>query len=76
MTKLRALVDMSLRKSADEFVQDEETGETVTNPAWEEWYNWKAGETFEAPPNLMVALALKRGIAEEVTAKKGGADDD
>ena len=54
-TKLRALTDMSLRKSAD-----------PKSPAYQEWFDWKAGEVFEAPPNLKVDLALARGIAEVV----------
>jgi uncharacterized protein YaiE (UPF0345 family) len=56
--KLKALTDMSLRKSAD-----------PNDPAYEEWYDWKAGETFDAPSNLKVDLALKRGIVEVVGKK-------
>jgi len=71
--KLRAIVDMSLRKSAEETIKDKD-GNVVPNPEWDEWYEWKAGDVFEAPPNLKVKLALQRGIAEEVKPKKGAAD--
>lgn len=53
--KLRAIVDMSLRKSPD-----------PNNPAYEQWHTWKAGTVFEPPAHLNVKRALERGIAEEV----------
>lgn len=53
--RLRALVDMSLRQSADS-----------TSPLYEQWHDWKAGEEFDAPANLDVDRAIARGIAEEV----------
>lgn len=59
MTKekqLRALVDMALRKSPDR-----------NSPQWAEFYEWPAGTVFTPPAHLKVDLALKRGIAEEVS---------
>lgn len=53
--KLKALTDLSLRKSAD-----------PKSPLYEEWFEWKAGETFTPPAHLKVELAIKRGIAEVV----------
>lgn len=51
-TKLRALVDMSLRKRPD--------------PKCNEWFTWPAGAVFEPPAHLDVRRAVERGIAEEV----------
>ncbi len=51
--KLRALTDMSLRKSAD-----------PENPKYQEWHEWPKGRVFTPPPNLNVTRALERGIAE------------
>lgn len=52
--KLRALVDLSLRKSGDPL-----------SPEWAEWHNWPAGTVFDAPEHMRTDLALKRGIAEK-----------
>lgn len=54
---LRALTDLSLRKSAD-----------PKSPLYEQWHEWKAGEVFTPPAHMRVDLALARGIAEEVKA--------
>lgn len=53
--KLKAMVDMSLRKSSD-----------PASSLYGEWYEWQVGEIFEPPPHMDVARALARGIAEEV----------
>lgn len=55
--QFRALVDMSLRRSAD-----------PAAPAYQEWHEWKAGDVFTAPANLNVKRALERGLMEEVKA--------
>ena len=57
--KLRALTDLSLRQSAN-----------PREAAYQEWYEWKAGEEFEPPPHLDIERALARGIigyVEEVS---------
>ena len=53
--KLRALTRLSLRKSSKQGTR-----------LYEEWYVWERGTVFEPPPHMMVELAIKRGIAEEV----------
>ncbi len=53
--KLRALTKLSLRKSPKQGTK-----------LYEEWHVWEKGTVFEPPPHMMVELALKRGIAEEV----------
>ncbi len=53
--KLRALTIMSLRKSPK-----------LGTKLYEEWHIWEKGDVFEPPPHMKVALALQRGIAEEV----------
>ena len=58
--KLRALTDLSLRKSPD-----------PASPLYEEWFQWRAGTVFEAPPHLKVDLGLQRGIFEVVEVKRG-----
>ena len=55
MAKLRATTALSLRKSSDK-KQD----------SYEEWHEWKAGETFVPPAHMDVKRALERGIVEEV----------
>ena len=57
--KLKAKVDMSLRKSAD-----------PKDPAYAEWHNWRAGDVFEAPSNLDVERTLERGLADVIGGKK------
>ena len=54
--KLRALADLSLRKSAD-----------PKRPEYEQWYDWPAGTVFDAPQNLNVKKAIERGIIEVVS---------
>ena len=61
--KLKALTDMSLRRSPD-----------PKNPQYEEWFDWKEGEVFDAPLHLNTAKAIARGIAEKVTEKKAAHD--
>jgi hypothetical protein len=53
--KLRALTKLSLRKS-----------NKVGTKLYNEWHIWEKGTVFEPPAHMMVDLALKRGIAEEV----------
>lgn len=53
--QLRAVVDLSLRKSPNE-----------GSPGWDEFYEWPAGTVFTPPPHMKVDLALARGIAVEV----------
>ena len=53
--RLRALVDLDLRQSAD-----------VNNPLYEEWYHWPAGQVFEPPKHMNVKRCFERGIVEEV----------
>lgn len=55
MAKLRAKTDLSLRQSADK-----------RQDTYEQWHEWKAGETFEPPRHMDVKRALERGIVEEV----------
>ena len=55
MAKLRATTALSLRKSSDK-KQD----------SYEEWHEWKEGETFAPPAHMDVKRALERGIVEEV----------
>lgn len=55
MAKLRAKTALSLRKSSDK-----------RQDSYEEWHEWKAGETFTPPANMDVKRALDRGIVEEV----------
>ena len=50
----RALMDLSLRKSAD-----------PNSPLYEDWYDWPEGTVFEAPANLNVKAALASGKIEE-----------
>lgn len=57
--RLRALVDMSLRRSKD-----------TTSPLYEEWIDWKAGDVFEPPPHMNVSRCLERGIVEEVEMQR------
>lgn len=59
--KLRALVDLDLRKSAKK-----------SDPLYEEWFHWPAGQVFEPPAHMKVDLALSRGIVEEVEVKADG----
>lgn len=61
--RLRALVDMGLRKSPD-----------LASPLYGEWWDWPANTVFEPPPHLDVARALARGIVRLVTeeTKDGG----
>ncbi|HLA18301.1 MAG TPA: hypothetical protein VJ253_03180 [Dehalococcoidia bacterium] len=54
--KLKALVDMSLRKSPDS-----------ESPQYEQWFDWPVGEIFEAPGHMNVERALQRGICEKVS---------
>jgi hypothetical protein len=56
--KLIAVVDLSLRKT----------------PTSEEWFNWPAGTTFEAPAHMKVDLAIARRIAVPAGDKKALAD--
>lgn len=56
---LKALVDMSLRKSKD-----------PKDPAYEEWHEWKKGDVFDPPAHMDARRAIERGIAEEVKGKK------
>ncbi len=56
--KLVAVVDLSLRKT----------------PTSEEWFEWKAGTTFEAPEHMKVDLALQRRIAVPAGDKKALAE--
>lgn len=51
--KYRAMLNLSLRKSAD-----------PDSPLWYEWYEWPTGTVFEAPPNLNIAVALASGKIE------------
>ncbi len=51
--KYKALVDMSLRQSAD-----------PKSPLYQEWIDWKAGEVFEPPPHMDLARCFERGIIE------------
>ena len=53
--QLKAIVDLSLRKSPDK-----------SSPLYDEWFNWPEGTVFEPPAHMRVDLALTRGIAEEV----------
>ena len=53
--KLRALTRMSLWKNPKRAPKN-----------LDDWYVWEKGDVFEPPAHLMVDLALKRGIAEEV----------
>ena len=55
MAKLRAKTALGLRKSSDK-KQD----------SYEEWHEWKEGETFTPPAHMDVKRALERGIVEEV----------
>lgn len=55
MKQYKALVDMSLRKSPD-----------PNNPFFEEWHDWKAGNTFTPPAHMDVKRALARGIIKKV----------
>ena len=55
MAKLRAKTALSLRQSSDK-KQD----------SYDEWHEWKAGETFAPPAHMDVKRALERGIVEEV----------
>ena len=55
MAKLRAKTALGLRKSSDK-KQD----------SYEEWHEWKEGETFAPPAHMDVKRALERGIVEEV----------
>ena len=55
MAKLRAKTALSLRQSGDK-----------RSDAYEQWHEWKAGQTFEPPANMDVKRALERGIVEEV----------
>ena len=57
--KYRAVVDMSLRQSAD-----------PADPKYNAWFEWPAGAVFEAPPNLNVERALARGIMEPAEKKE------
>ena len=54
--KYRALTRLSLRRSPD-----------PENPRYQEWHEWREGETFVPPAHMDVARALERGIVEEVT---------
>lgn len=54
-TKLRALRDLSLRKSPHK-----------EDPLYWEWFQWPAGTVFEPPEHMKVDLAIGRGIAEYV----------
>lgn len=54
-TKLRALTDLSLRKSPD-----------PADPLYQQWHEWPAGKVFTPPAHMNVEKALARGIAEEV----------
>jgi hypothetical protein len=38
----------------------------VGTKLYNEWHIWEKGTVFEPPAHMMVDLALKRGIAEEV----------
>lgn len=58
--RYRALLDLSLRKSAE-----------TASPLYDEWHEWPAGTVFEAPPNLNVKLALANGKIEEVKDGEG-----
>lgn len=55
ITKLRALTDLSLRQSSD-----------PKDPKYEDWFEWKEGQEFEAPAHMNVKKALERGIVEVV----------
>ena len=48
MARYRALTDLSLRRSADR-----------NDPAYEEWHDWPADATFEAPLHMDVEAALR-----------------
>ena len=51
--RLRALTNLSLRKAGD-----------PKDPEYNEWHDWKAGATFDAPEHMDVKRAIARGIAE------------
>lgn len=36
------------------------------SPLYEMWFNWRDGEVFTPPPHMNVALAVQRGIIQEV----------
>jgi hypothetical protein len=57
--KLRALTNMSIRKSSD-----------PKDPEYAEWHDWKAGDVFEPPAHMDAARACERGIAERVGVRK------
>ena len=55
MAKYRALLDLALRKSPD-----------PSSPLYAEWFTWKAGATFEAPPHMKADVMLAAGKIESV----------
>jgi hypothetical protein len=55
MAKYRALTGLSLRKSPD-----------PTSPLYEQWFEWAAGEEFDAPQHLDTKRGVARGIMEQV----------
>ena len=55
MAKLKAKTDLSLRGSDDK-----------RKDTYEQWHDWKSGETFTPPPHMDVKRAIERGIVEEV----------
>ena len=62
--KMRALTDLSLRKSPDRTITRD--GVEVPNPKWDEWYQWTEGKVFTAPSHLKWKRGVERGIMEVV----------
>ena len=58
MATYRALLDLALRKSPD-----------PASPLYEEWFTWKAGAVFEAPPHMKADVMLASG---KIAPVKGG----
>lgn len=55
MPKYRALYDLALRKSPD-----------PKSPLFDEWYEWKEGEEFDAPKHMKADVMLASGKIEKV----------
>ena len=52
--KLRALKDLSLRKSSKPGTK-----------GYNEWHEWKKGEVFEPPPHMKTDLMVANGKVED-----------